>query len=362
MKSIITVTLSVTISAVLLVAVPRVKNVQAQGSSQQDSSRDVLRNLDNFNKSLAGWMGNIDRVNERFDALQKNISDIQKSISESIVPITGMMGEIRAAEARMMAAVERVAAIERTASVTEITATLATFNRNLELLKRLIAEMGKRVEDQEVKTTVLEKRYQEAQRPLEPIRRSIEDLASSITARLSEQERKMTSVEETIAARVQSVEDRLAPVAELERKVKRLEAEGPAVAREMTERPSEAREKPEVPAPMAIAAAVKEVLPPTPEEEGYTPIGEGFYIRNAELRHFGSSSRIEGEIKNLSGAARSIAGFTIRIFNAADTLLFSQDFSIKGFKKDEMRTFNEIISGYSPIDITRYEITPRRRF
>jgi peptidoglycan hydrolase CwlO-like protein len=344
--------ISATVSIFLLVAILGVKNVKAQ-----DSSQDVLRNLDNFNKSLSGWMRNLDKVNDRIDSIQKNIND-------SLAPITGMVGEIRATEARIMAAVERVAAIERTASVAEINATLATFTRNLELLKRLIAEMGKRVEDQEVKTTVLEKRYQEAQRPLEPIRKSIDDLTRSMAARLSEQERKMTAVEESIVGHVQSFtesfEERLKSVEELEKQVRRLEATGPVVAHK-TAAAGPPEEAPKTPAPLAVTLRREERLP-TPEDEGYEAIGDGFYVRNVELHHFGSSSRITGEMRNLSGDTRGITAFTIRIYNAADTVLFTQDFSVKSFEKDEIRKFSEIISGYSPIDIARYEIAPKGRY
>lgn len=342
--------ISVIVSIFLLVAILGVKNVKAQ-----DNSQDVLRNLDNFQKSLSGWMGSFDKLNDRFDALQKNVN-------ENLVPLRTTVSEMRGIEARMNAAIARVAAIERTASVVEINATLASFNENLNLLKRLISEMGKRVEDQEVKTAVLEKRYQEAQRPLEPIRKSIDDLTRSIAARLSEQEKKMTAVEESIVGQVQSFtksfEERLKPVAELERQVRKLEAAGPVVARETAA--AKSPEAPEAPAPLAVT--VREERPPTPEEEGYKAIGDGFYTRNVDLLHFGSSSQIRGEIRNLSGSTRSITAFTIEVYNAADTLLFTQDFSVKSFKKDEVRNFSEIISGYSPIDIARYEIVPKGRY
>ncbi|MBI2556651.1 MAG: hypothetical protein HYW13_04420, partial [Planctomycetes bacterium] len=100
----------------------------------------------------------------------------------------------------------------------------------------------------------------------------------------------------------------------------------------------------------------------TPEEEGFKEMEDGFYIRNVSLFPFGSSSQIKGEIKNLSDRDRSIAAFTIKVYNASDMLLFTQDFSIKTFRKGDIRAFNEIISGYTPLDIARYEIMPKRRY
>lgn len=43
---------------------------------------------------------------------------------------------------------------------------------------------------------------------------------------------------------------------------------------------------------------VKEHVP-TPEEEGFQEIGDGFYVRNVRLLPFGSSSQIKGEIKKI---------------------------------------------------------------
>jgi hypothetical protein len=186
----------------------------------------------------------------------------------------------------------------------------------------------------------------------------------------------MTADEDSMKARAASfdttmktLDGQLKNLLDLELRVKKLEKAGVAVAGAVTpEAPPTAQvqvavgtESVKAEKGTETAEAVKEHIP-TPEEEGFKEIGDSFYIRNTNLFHFGSSSQIKGEIKNLSDRDRSIATFTVKIYNASDMLLFTQDFSIKTFKKDEIRAFNEIISGYTPMDIARYEIAPKRRY
>ena len=84
------------------------------------------------------------------------------------------------------------------------------------------------------------------------------------------------------------------------------------------------------------AAIAKERIP-TPEEEGFKEMEDGFYIRNVNLFPFGSSSQIKGDIKNFSDRDRSIAAFTIKVYNASDMLpiyagFFNQDFQEGGYQ------------------------------
>ncbi|MCF6157822.1 MAG: hypothetical protein E3K32_04465 [wastewater metagenome] len=362
----------ISVICMLLVAFALV--IGAKNVSAQEESRDVLKNLESFQRSLAGWMQNFDALNTKFDALQKEVK-------ESLTPVKDAAKEIKGLEGRYETILSRVVAMERSASVAEVSAAIASFGDTLNLLKKLLSELTKRVEDQEVKTAVLEKRYKEAEMPLEPIKKAIDDLSrsmterfDSMTERFDEQARRLEAAEENVKTHIQASEGQLKQIVSLQEQIQKLETAGPVTVgtetvtaeaprgevtgeEAETEKVAEAAEVPE-----AVTVPVKEEHVPTPEEEGYTGIGEGFYIRDVQLLPFGSSSQIQGEIKNLSEYGRSIVLFTVKIYNTSDMLLFSQDFSVKGFEKDEVRTFNEIISGYTPLDIARYEIVPKERY
>ncbi|MDN3510237.1 MAG: hypothetical protein NG784_02875 [Candidatus Jettenia sp.] len=351
MKGIIAIVLGM----FLLFTIPVTKSAYAK-----DGSQEVLNNLENFQKSLSGWMKNFDTLSGQFETLQKNVN-------ESLTPLGGISKEIKGMQERLDSVLPRVMAIERSASVAEIGATLTSFNETLAVLKKLLSDLTKRVEDQEVKTAVLEKRYQEAQRPLEPIKKAIDDLSRLVTEKLGEQEKKVAAVEESMKTRVQSFEDQMKTLGDLQKQVKKLEKgvpppTGTVTAEVVQAQPPVGTETVKTVEGTETAKVVEEERAPTPEEEGFEELGDDFYLRNVKLLPFGSSSQIRGEIKNVSDRDQSIVRFAIKIYNASDILLFTQDFAIKTFKKGEIRTFNEIISGYAPVDIAKYEIVPKGRY
>lgn len=340
----------------------------AKSLEAKDETQTVLKNLDEFEKSLADWMQNFDTLGAKFEALEKNVN-------KSLAPVLDATKDIKGMEERLTSIISRLTTVERGASITEITATITSFNETLSVIKKLLSDLTKRVEDQEVKTAVLEKRYQEAQRPLEPIKKAIDDLNKSVTEKLGEQEKKIASFDERFRTQIQSFEVQTKTLGDLQKQVRKLETTGTAIAGTTTVPVAQAPAGGTETAKLAEAGTetakvvkgpevIEEVKEraPTPEEEGFQEIGEGFYIRNVSLFPFGSSSQIKGEIKNLSDMDRSIAIFGIKIYNNSDIPLFTQDFSVKTFKKGETRTFNEIISGYSPLEIAKYEITSKRRY
>ncbi len=344
-------------------------SLSAKSIEAKDESRTVLKNLDEFQKSLADWMQNFDTLSAKFEALEKNVN-------ASLAPVLEATKDIKGMEERLTSIISRITTVERSASVTEISATINSFNETLSVIKKLLSDLTKRVEDQEVKSAVLEKRYQEAQRPLEPIKKAIDDLNKSVTEKLGEQEKRIASVDERFRTQVQSFEEQTKTIGDLQKQVRKLETAGIAAvgtatalvpqvpAGVETVKAAEGTETAKVaegPGPEVVEEEVKKRAP-TPEEEGFQEIGEGFYIRNVSLFPFGSSSQIKGEIKNLSDMDSSIAVFGIKIYNNSNVPLFTQDFSVKTFKKGEIRTFNEIISGYSPLEIAKYEIASKRRY
>ena len=201
-----------------------------------------------------------------------------------------------------------------------------------------------------------------------------------VNDKLGDQEKKFAAIEDMVKSRlassdtaIKSFEGQIKTLSDMDTRMKKLEKGGvgsmgpgtATVTAGATQPPkiptTSGTETVKVEVGTETVAAVKEKVA-TPEEEGYKDIGDGFYIRNVNLYLFGSSSQIKGDIKNYSEKDWSIATFVIRVYNASNFQLFTQDFSVKTFKKGEVRTFNEIISGYSPLDIARYEVEPKRRY
>ena len=341
----------------------------AANSGDQGGEQQVMKELDDFQKSLSNWMKNLDNLGSQFTALQKSVGD-------SMTPLKEFEKLIKGNEEKLNSIVSRLEGIEKSSSVADVKGMLDSFGKTFDVFKKLLSDLTKRVEDQEIKAAVLEKRYQEAQRPLEPIKKAIEDLNKLVTDKLGEQEKRIATAEDSLKTRVASldttvktVEGQLKTVSDLETRMKKLEKGGIVVAGTVTTEVPPAvqvqvpggTETVKVSAGTETAEVIKERVP-TPEEEGFKEIGDGFYIRNVNLFPFGSSAQIKGEIKNVSDRDRSIAAFAVRVYNAADVLLFTQDFSIKTFKKGDIRTFSEIISGYTPLEIARYEVITKRRY
>ena len=357
------------ISVFLFFVLLGVKNADAE---EKGGSQDVLKELDDFQRSLSNWMKNLDTMGSQFTILQKNVS-------ESLAPLKEFDKVVKGIEEKLNSSLSKMESLEKTASIAEVKGMLDSFGKTFDVLKKLLSDTAKRVEDQEIKTAVLEKRYQEAQRPLEPIKKAIEDLNKLVTDKLGEQEKKITSLEDSIKTRVASLdstmktfEGQTKAFSDLEMRMKRVEkaggvslgtatAEAPPVAQVQAAMGTETVKVAEGTETASIAEVAKEHIP-TPEEQGFKEMEDGFYIRNVNLFPFGSSSQIKGEIKNFSDRDRSIATFTIKIYNATDMVLFTQDFSIKTFKKGDIRMFSEIVSGYTPLDIAKYEIMPKRRY
>lgn len=365
------------LSVVLLCFQFGIKNAGAQGKG---GSQDVLKELDDFQSSLSNWMKNLDLLGTQFSTLQKNVND-------SLAPLKDLDKIIKEVEGKLNTSISKMESLEKAGSIAEVKGMLDSFGKTFDVLKKLLSDLTKRVEDQEIKSAVLEKRYLEAQRPLEPIKKTLEDLSKLVTDKLSDQEKKFASLEENIKSRIASLDNSIKTfdgqtkaLSDLEMRMKKIETTGPSgpgTATVAASSPPRLQEvtgtetvkaaggtqtaTTEVSEAPEVSAAEKESVP-SPEDEGFKEMEDGFFIRNVALFPFGSSSQMKGEIKNFSDRDRSIATFTIKVYNASAVLLFTQDFSIKTFKKGEVRGFSEIISGYTPLDIVRHEIMPKRRY
>ncbi len=344
----------------------------ANNPDDKGGAQDVVRELSDFQNALLNWM-------KGFDSIKNQFSTFQKEVEQSLAPLKEFDKTIKGTEEKMNTVLAKIDIVEKSSSVAEIKQLIEAFGKTFDVFKKNMSDLTKRIEDQEVKNAVLEKRVMETQKPIEPIKKALEDLSKVVTEKVNEQEKRIVAAEDIFKTRVASLEaatknfeGQMKVLADLEARTKKLEKGGFTVAATATPAPTPA---PQTSAGTETAAAVaatatgtetvevvKEQRVVTPEEEGFKDIGDGFYLRNANVSQFGSSSQIKGEIKNVAEKDRSIATFVIRVFNASDVVLFSQDFSIKTFKSGEVRNFSEIISGYTPLDIAKYEVITKRRY
>lgn len=330
----------------------------------QTSGQEVFDKLTDFQKSLRDWMRNIDNLGVQF-------SELNKDVKETIAPLKESSKIIKDIEEKVNKFASRLEKVEQVTSIEDVKNTLDSFGKTFDVFKKLFSDLKKRVEDQEVKTTVLEKKYHEAEVPLAPFKKALEDINKLVAEKFAEQEKVLAAAEVNIKTRTEALDQQIKNFEELGRRVKNLESQGVVVS-SGTVTAVAVSAPPEVKAsPVAEAVGTETVVAvkeepvargPSPEEEGFNEAGEGFYVRNIKLLPFGSSAQIEGEIKNLSGKDQSIANFEIKVYDKTDLVLFRQDFSIRSFKNEAIRKFNEIIAGYSPVDIVRYEVLAKRRY
>ncbi|WP_347273756.1 hypothetical protein [Candidatus Kuenenia sp.] len=329
----------------------------------QTSGQEVFDKLTDFQKSLRDWMLNIDNLGVQF-------SELNKDVKETIAPLKESSKIIKDIEERVNKFASRLEKVEQVTSLEDVKNTLDSFGKTFDVFKKLFSDLKKRVEDQEVKTTVLEKKYHDAEVPLAPFKKALEDINKLVADKFAEQEKVIAAAEVNIKTRTEALDQQIKIFEELDRRMKNLESQGVVYQGTATAvavaSPPEVKATPitEAVGTETVVAAKEEpvVRGPSPEEEGFNEAGEGFYVRNVKLLPFGSSAQIEGEIKNLSGKDQSIANFEIKVYDKMDLVLFMQDFSIRSFKNEAIRKFNEIITGYSPVDIARYEVLAKRRY
>ncbi|MCF6150217.1 MAG: hypothetical protein E3K37_16370 [Candidatus Kuenenia sp.] len=337
--------------------------LQQKSAVGQTSGEEVYEKLEDFQKSLKDWMRNFDNLGTQF-------SELHRDVKETITPLKESSKSIKDIEEKVNNIISRLGRVEQAKSVEEVKNALDSFGKTFDVFKKLFSDLKKRVEDQEVKTAVLEKKYQEAETPLAPFKKALEDINKLVTEKFAEQEKVLTAAEENIKTRIDTLDQQIKIFEELDTRVKNLENMRVAPSGTVTAIVEAASPVPqaspvqEVVGTETVSVTKEEPLRPEQilEEEGFKEIGEGFYVRNVKLLPFGSSSQIEGEIKNMSGKDQSIAAFEVKVYNKTDLVLFTQEFSIKSFKNEDTRMFSEIITGYSPADIARYEVLTKRRY
>jgi uncharacterized coiled-coil protein SlyX len=333
---------------------------------------DILKDLQNFQESLGDWVAQTKELSKRLSELEgeretrdKQIADYNKSMANIESLITDLNAKVEK--------VEKMGSLEGVKDVVE------SFEGTLNVFKNRFSEMAKRLEDQEVKTAVLERIYQTTQKPIDTLLKTMDEqksIINKLAERLDKQDKLILSVEDSLKKQTFPAESFTKGVEELNARLSKLESGVIVQKKELKDISTEVRKEGEAEEKIAVAEVSpvkteaekdgatpkvrpKEVEAPAKkvtETDGYIDIGRDFFIKNVKLKPFGSSSHISGEIMNKSDRGYGMVDFKIQTFNEENIILGEHGFTINSFKKDSTKTFEEIIVGAQPKNIAKYAI------
>ncbi len=327
---------------------------------------DILSDLQNFQKSLGDWVTQTRELSQRLSELEGEHKARDKQIAgynQSIADIEKLIAGLN----------DKVDKVEKMGSLKGVKDIVKTFEGTLDVFKNRFSEMAKKLEDQEVKTSVLERIYQTAQKPIETLIASMDeqkDIINKLAERLDGQEKLILAMEKSLKKQISPYESLAKGVEEMNARLGKLESGVVVQKRELKEEaPKKVPKKAEKPpgkemvkkddtAAVQPEEAKKPPAKKTDEVSGFIAIGEGFLLNNVKLNPFGSSSQMSGEIMNKSERDYSTIDFRIQAYNEENIILGGHGFSIRGFKKDSTKKFEEIITGAETEEIARYSIYP----
>ena len=339
---------------------------------------DILKDLKNFEKSLSDWVKQTDELSQRLSQMEgergarnKQIADFNRSMADIGNLITDLNAKV-----------DKVANMASLKGVKDI---VTSFEGTLDVFKKRFSELAKRLEDQEVKTAVLERIYQTSQKPIETLISAIDEQKSGISKlaeRLDKQEililfmedglKKQTFPAESLAKGIDELNARLSElesgvvVQKTEEKKESVEISKEAIEKTETGKdavasgePLKKTEEGEIDASVKIQPEKAETPPEkVTEADGSIDIGGGFFIKNLKLKPFGSSSLISGDVMNKSDREYGMIDFKVQAFDKDNVILGGHGFTIHGFRKDGTKTFEEVITGVDIKKIARYAIYP----
>lgn len=334
---------------------------------------DILKDLKNFEESLSDWVVQTSELSQRLSALESESGAREKQIADyhqSMADIGNLLTDLDAK-------VDKVAKMSSLEGVRDI---VKSFEGTLDVFKQRFSQLAKRLEDQEVKTAVLERIYRTAQKPVETLLNSIDEqksIINKLAERLVKQEELILSMEESLKKQTSPDESLTEGIEELNARLSRLEsgvivqkAEG---KKELKEIPTKVPEKAEQEKKHKETEVVKEDAAPKvqpkeaeapPEKvtaaDGYIDIGGGFLIKNVKFESFGTSTLISGEIMNKSDRDYGMIDFKVQAFDKENVFLGGHGFTVYSFKKGKTDTFDELITGIAPERIAKYSISPPR--
>jgi uncharacterized coiled-coil protein SlyX len=336
---------------------------------------DILKDLDKFQQSLGDWVTQIEELNSRISNLESGKASSEKQaeeLNQGLANIENLLSD-------MGAKVERVENMSSLEGVKEI---VKSFEGTLNVFKKRFSKLANRIEDQEIKTSVLERMYKTANKPLETLMQAIDEQKSVINKlgdKLVKQEELILSMKESLQKQTSPDESLVSGIEELNSRLSKLESG--VLVQAVTE-----HGKHEVEEHAAASAGhheeAKHAAAPTEHHEeamhaaaptehheepqahvektGLIDIGEGFFVKNIKFKPFGSSSQISGEIMNKSDKDHGMIDFKALAYDKENIPLGDQGFSLYGFSKGMTKPFEEIIVGVISKEINKYSIYPAR--
>jgi len=326
---------------------------------------DILKDLDKFQQSLGDWVTQIDELNTRISNLESDKASREKQAAE----LNQSLANIENLLSNMDAKVERVENMSSLEGVKEI---VKSFEGTLNVFKTRFSKLANRIEDQEVKTAVLERMYKTANKPLATLMQAIDEQKSVINKlgnKLEKQEGLILSMKESLQKQTSPDESLVSGIKELNSRLSKLESG--VLVQAVTEHdkheeekhaaaPAEHQETHEEAKHAAAPTGHHEKPQAHVEKTGLVDIGEGFFLKNIKFEPFGSSSQISGEIVNKSNRDHGMTDFKVQAYDKENIPLGTQGFSVYGFNKGISKPFEEIIVGVIPKEISKYSIYPTK--
>jgi len=353
---------------------------------------DILKDLKNFEESLSDWVVQTNELNKRLSELEGERESREKQVADYNQGVADIGNLIVDLDAK----VDKVSKMSSLKGVKDI---VKSFEGTLDVFKQRFSEMAKRLEDQEVKTAVLERIYKTTQKPVETLISSIDEQKSVInklTEKIAKQEKLILSMEESLkkqtspaASSAKDIEALNARLSKLESGVIVQKKELKDIQKEVSEKAESGKEAVVSEAPTKKAEAGEKIVaseaPPRKAEagkkvvasevkpekveapvkkatevDGYIEIGGGFFVKDIKLKLFGSSTRISGELMNKSDRGYGMIDFKVQAFDKENVYLGGHGFSVYSFKKDKTKIFEEVITGVEIKEIAMYTIYPAR--
>jgi uncharacterized coiled-coil protein SlyX len=326
---------------------------------------DILKDLEKFQQSLGDWVTQIDELNSRISNLESDKASREKQVAE----FNQSMANIENLLTNLDTKVERVANMSSLEGVKDI---VTSFEGTLDVFKKRFSKLANRIEDQEVKTAVLERMYKTANKPLDTLMQAIDEQKSVINKlgeKLGNQEQIILSMKESLQKQISPDESYAKGIEELNTRLRELESG--VLVQTVTEHAKHEEEKHvatsaehhethEEEKHVAASAGHHEEPKEHAKKTDLVDIGEEFFIKNIKFAPFGSSSQISGEIVNKSDRDHGMTDFKVQAYDKENVPLGSQGFSVYGFSKGITKPFEEIIVGVIPKEISKYSIYPAR--
>ena len=102
--------------------------VKDSNAEEKGGSQDVLKELDDFQRSLSNWMKNLDTMGSQFTTLQKNVS-------ESLAPLKEFDKMMKGIDEKLNNNISKMESLEKTASIAEVKGMLDSFGKTFDVLK-----------------------------------------------------------------------------------------------------------------------------------------------------------------------------------------------------------------------------------